>query len=220
MTDTVLERIKAEKIIAIVRGISGENIFALAEALYKGGISCIEVTFDQRTEETINRTLESLKLLNSRLGDRMCIGAGTVMSAEQVKAAVDAGARYIISPNVDKAVIEETKKAGKVSIPGAMTPTEVAAAWQYGADIVKLFPAGQLGPGYIKALKAPLAHIPVTAVGGINPGNCADFIKAGAIGVGCGGNLVSASLVEQKRFDEITAVAKEYMNALHTAEGV
>ena len=111
-------------------------------------------------------------------------------------------------------MIKETKKLGKVSIPGAMTPTEAAFAYKCGADIVKLFPAGVLGAAYIKALKAPLKHIPVTAVGSVNPQNCAEFIKAGCVGVGCGGNLVSAKLVNEGRFDEITAVAKEYMEAL------
>ena len=114
----------------------------------------------------------------------------------------------------DEEVIKETKKLGKVSIPGAMTPTEAAFAYKCGADIVKLFPAGVLGAAYIKALKAPLKHIPVTAVGSVNPQNCAEFIKAGCVGVGCGGNLVSAKLVNEGRFDEITAVAKEYMEAL------
>ena len=136
------------------------------------------------------------------------------MTAEQVRLAVKAGAQYIISPNVDEEVIKETKNLNKISIPGAFTPTETAYAYKLGADIVKLFPAGELGAGYIKAVKAPLKHIPVVAVGGVNPENCADFIKAGAIGVGCGGNLVSAKLVEEGRFDEITAVAKQYMEAL------
>ena len=138
----------------------------------------------------------------------------TVMSVDQVHQAVEAGAEYMISPNVNEAVIRETKKLDKVSIPGAMTPTEAAFAYECGADIVKLFPAGLLGAAYIKAVKAPLKHIPVTAVGNVNVENCAEFLKAGAVGVGVGGSLVSAKLVDEGRFDEITATAKAYVEAL------
>ena len=144
----------------------------------------------------------------------MCVGAGTVMTVEQVRQAAEAGAEYMISPNVDEEVTRETKRLGKVSIPGAMTPTEAAFAYKCGADIVKLFPAGLLGAAYIKAVKAPLKHIPVTAVGNVNVDNCAEFIKAGAVGVGVGGSLVSAKLVDEGRFDEITATAQAYVAAL------
>ena len=133
----------------------------------KGGIHCIEVTFDQTSNETIAQTKQSIAAIKEQLGDRVYVGAGTVMTVEQVHMAVEAGAEYIISPNVNEAVIRETKKLDKVSIPGAMTPTEAAAAYEYGADIVKMFPAGILGPAYIKAVKAPLKHIPMTAVGGV-----------------------------------------------------
>ena len=208
---TVLERIYEEKIIAIVRGIPSGKIAALAQALAEGGVSCIEVTFDQTNPE---ETLTSLRTIKSELGDRICLGAGTVMTVEQVEQAAQAGAEYMISPNVDEAVIRATKALGKVSIPGAMTPTETAFAYQCGADIVKLFPAGLLGPAYIKAVKAPLKHIPVSAVGNITIENCADFIQAGAVGVGVGGNLVSALLVNEGCFSQITATARAYREKL------
>lgn len=211
MSQAVLDHICAEKIIAIVRGIPSTQIVSLAQALKAGGVSCIEVTFDQTAPE---KTLASLRAIREAMGDTVCLGAGTVMTVEQVEQSVQAGAAYIISPNVDEAVIRATKKLGAVSIPGAMTPTEAAFAWQCGADIVKLFPAGLLGPAYVKALKAPLKHIPVTAVGNITVENCASFIEAGAAGVGVGGSLVSAQLVEQGRFDEITAVARAYREKL------
>lgn len=211
MAQSVLDRIYAEKIIAIVRGISSAQIVDLARALAEGGVSCIEVTFDQTNLE---ETLASLRAIKSELGDAVCLGAGTVMTAEQVELAAQAGAEYMISPNVDEEVIRETKRLGKVSIPGAMTPTEAAFAYKCGADIVKLFPAGLLGAAYIKAVKAPLKHIPVTAVGNVNVDNCAEFIKAGAVGVGVGGSLVSAKLVDEGRFDEITATAQAYVAAL------
>jgi len=211
MAQSVLERIYEEKIIAIVRLIPSGKIAALAQALAEGGVSCIEVTFDQTNPE---ETLTSLRTIKSELGDRICLGAGTVMTVEQVEQAAQAGAEYMISPNVDEAVIRATKALGKVSIPGAMTPTETAFAYQCGADIVKLFPAGLLGPAYIKAVKAPLKHIPVSAVGNITIENCADFIQAGAVGVGVGGNLVSALLVNEGCFSQITATARAYREKL------
>ena len=215
MSQAVLSKILAGKIIAIVRGIPSEKIVGLAEALEKGGVTCVEVTFDQSREEKAGDTLTAIRAIKETLGDKVCVGAGTVMTAEQVRQAVEAGAEYIISPNVDADVIRETKRLDKVSIPGAMTPTEAAFAHKCGADIVKLFPAGILGAAYIKAVKAPLTHIPVTAVGNITVGNCAEFIKAGAVGVGVGGSLVSAKLVDEGKFDEITATAKAYIEALN-----
>lgn len=214
MSQTVLERIIEGKIVAIVRGIPSTKILGLATALEKGGVNCIEVTFDQSSEEKAQDTLAAIRAIKDGLGDKVCVGAGTVMSAEQVRLAAEAGAEYMISPNVDEEVIRETKRLDKVSIPGAMTPTEAAFAYKCGADIVKLFPAGLLGAAYIKAVKAPLKHIPVTAVGNVNVDNCAEFIKAGAVGVGVGGSLVSAQLVDEGRFDEITATARAYVAAL------
>jgi len=211
-----IERIKEGKIIAIVRGIPSNQISDLVKAMLKGGVNCVEVTFDQSSKEAQNDTLKAISLIKKNFPE-VCVGAGTVMTKEQVDLAVEAGAEYIISPNVDLAVINETKKLNKVSIPGALTPSEAALAYNSGADIVKIFPAGNLGPAYIKALKAPLKHIPMTAVGGVNPANCADFIKAGCIGVGCGGNLVSKELVEKGDFETITKTAEAYMEALKNA---
>lgn len=214
MANEILNKILENKVIAIVRGIPCHQIADLANALEKGGIKCIEVTFDQTSEEKKNETLMSIRAIKEKLGDRVLVGAGTVMDVEQVHRAVEAGAEYIISPNVNKAVIEETKKLGKISIPGALTPTEIVEAYECGADIVKVFPAGVFGSSYIKAVKAPLKHIPVVAVGGVNAKNCAEFFAAGAVGVGVGGNLVSAKLVAEGKFDEITAIAQEYTDAL------
>lgn len=215
MSKQVLDTILAGKIIAIVRGIHSSKITGLVGALIEGGVNCVEVTFDQSSAEAAADTLASLRAISAAFGGKVCMGAGTVMTVEQVHQAVEAGAEYIISPNVDEEVIRETKKLGKVSIPGAFTPTEAAFAHKCGADIVKLFPAGILGAGYVKAVKAPLKHIPVTCVGNVNVDNCAEFLKAGAVGVGVGGSLVSAKLAEEGRFDEITATAKAYIAALN-----
>lgn len=210
MSEEILNKIIDGKIIAIIRGISSTKIVDLVDSMYKGGINCVEVTFDQTSNEAMKDTLTSIKKIREQFGDRCLVGAGTVMTSEQVRQAVAAGAEYIISPNVDEVVIKETKTLGKISIPGALTPSEVALAYKYGADVVKLFPAGLLGPDYIKSVKAPLKHIPLLATGGINHNNCAEFIEAGAVGVGVGGNLVSGKLVDEGRFDEIEAIAKKY----------
>ena len=211
------ETILNEKLVAIVRGFAPETVVEMAKAYVANGIRCIEVTFDQASAEKRLQTVETIKAIKAELGDQVCVGAGTVMTVEQVQMAAEAGAEYMISPNTDAAVIARTKELGKISIPGAMTPTEVASAYAMGADIVKMFPAGVLGCGYIKAVKAPLKHIPVTAVGGVNPENCADFIRAGCVGVGVGGNLVSPQFVKEGRFDEITAIAQSYTDALKEA---
>lgn len=213
MKRDVLQTLMDQKIVAIVRGVATSNIVDLVNAMEKGGMTCVEITFDQSSAEKMEETLASLRRIANEC-PHVCVGAGTVMTVEQVRLAVEAGAEYIISPNVDEAVIRETKRLGKISIPGAMTATEVAFAHRCGADIVKMFPAGILGPDYIKAIKAPLKHIPITAVGGVTVENCAEFIKAGAIGVAVGGNLVSPALVKSGKFDEITAIAKAYVDAL------
>lgn len=209
-----LDRILKEKIVAIVRGIPSGKIVPLVEALVAGGIHCVEVTFDQSDPEREADTLASIRRIGEHFGDAVCVGAGTVMTADQVRRAAEAGAAYMISPNMDEAVIRETKRLGLVSIPGAMTPSEIAQAYALGADIVKLFPGSVLGPGFVKAVKAPLKHIPVMVVGGVNLENCAAFLRAGAAGVGVGGNLVSEQLLDAGKTEEITSLAQDYVRAL------
>lgn len=214
MTENTLQTILESKVIAIVRGIPAQGMIDLAEAMRQGGLRCIEVTFDHTGEAARQETLKAIRALKAHFGGALCIGAGTVLSPEDVRAAQSAGAGYIISPNTDAAVIKETKRLELVSIPGAYTPSEAVLAHQCGADVVKLFPAGILGAAYIKALKAPLKHIPMMAVGGVTPQNTPEFLAAGAVGVGVGGNLVSPKLVAERRFDEITAIARQYAGAV------
>ncbi|WP_294855441.1 bifunctional 4-hydroxy-2-oxoglutarate aldolase/2-dehydro-3-deoxy-phosphogluconate aldolase [uncultured Oscillibacter sp.] len=214
MKHTALEAIMETKVIAIVRGIPSTQICDLAGAILAGGLRCLEVTFDHSSKGGIEETLRSIRLLSERFGNEIEVGAGTVMTAEEVNLAKEAGAGYIISPNADEAVIRETRRLELVSIPGAMTATEAACAWSWGAHIVKLFPAGILGPKYIKALRGPLGHIPFTAVGGVTPQNTPDFLRAGCVGVGVGGNLVSAKLVSEGKLDEITNTARAYAQAV------
>ena len=211
----VMQRIMSDRIIAIVRGLGGEYMLGLAGALYDGGITMIEVTFDQKDPGKWRDTCDAISLISEKFAGRMLVGAGTVLTTEQLHMAAEAGAKYIISPDTNVEVIRETKKLGLVSLPGAMTPTECVTAYNAGADAVKVFPAGQLGPAYIKAIRAPLAHIPMLAVGGVNEKNAADFIKAGCIGLGIGGRLVNIELIKDGKFDEISALAREYIKAVH-----
>ncbi len=204
------QKINANKVIAIVRGVEPSKITDMAKALYAGGIKLVEVTFNQSSATCIQDTAGSIKSIYDAMGDKMCVGAGTVMTKEQVRAAVDAGAKYIISPNTDMEVIEETKKLGAISMPGAFTPSEAVSAYKMGADYVKLFPAGLLGIPYIKAIKAPISHIPLMAVGGINADNLADFLATGINGVGVGSSLVNLKLINDKKWDELTELAKKF----------
>lgn len=203
-----------EKVVAIVRGFDPETVVELAKAYVAGGVRCIEVTFDQTSVENQKRTAETIRLLKDTMGDSVCVGAGTVMTAEQVRMAAEAGAEYMISPNVDEDVIRETKRLGKVSIPGAMTPSEIASAYKLGGDIIKLFPANEVGLSYIKAIKAPLKHIPIMATGGVRPANAADYLAAGSSALGVGGDLVNKTWIAAGEFDKIAQAAKAYKDAI------
>ena len=140
----------------------------------------------------------------------MAFGAGTVTSLEMVELAHQAGAQFIVSPNTNEAVIRATVEKGMVSMPGAMTATEVLDAYSYGADFVKLFPIGNLGASYVKAICAPINHVPMLAVGGVNEKNIKEFLDAGAVGAGVGGNLVNKAWIAAGEFDKITALAREF----------
>ncbi len=210
MKQQTINSILENKVIAIVRGVDKKDIVNTARALAKGGIKLIEVTFSQKDPEHLVKTPELISMICKELGDEVCVGAGTVMNTQQCEAAFNAGAKYMISPNVDFDVIKKTVELGAVSMPGALTPSEAASAYNAGADFVKLFPAGVFGTAYIKAVCAPLNHIPFMAVGGVNAQNLNEFLNAGVKGVGVGGNLVDVKKIAEGDFDAITALAKEY----------
>lgn len=213
MKNEITAKIKEEKIIAIIRHLGAKDAEALCEALYKGGIRLAEITFDPAGTILAEETAKTISVLRDKFSGKMLIGAGTVLDMDYVRIAIGAGAEFIISPNTDPDVIRYTKECGRVSIPGAMTPTEVVSAYRAGADFVKVFPSDTLGLKFIKALRAPLPHIPLIPTGGINTGNIADFLSAGAAAVGIGSNLSRNDLVKAGRLDEITALAEEYLRA-------
>ena len=168
MKNTVINSILENKIVVIVRGVAKEKLIPLAEAMYAGGIRLLEITYSADKSISDTDTAESIRALAEHFEGRMFIGAGTVLTADQVRLTRAAGGSFIISPDVNEEVIRETYRNGMVSMPGALTPTEIQNAHRFGADFVKLFPISNLGPDYVKAVKAPLSNIKMLAVGGIN----------------------------------------------------
>ena len=213
MTEQIISLTREKKIIAIVRGIAPEQGLQTAQALYDGGIRMIEVTFDQKNPNNWKNTTDMIRAIDAHFGGKVAVGAGTVTTPELVELAAAAGAKYIISPDANEDVIRRTVELHLVSIPGVMTPTEIMAAHRAGADFVKLFPAGSLGAGYLKAIKAPISHIDMLVVGGIDEKNIADFLKVGAAGAGIGGNLVNKAWVEAGQFEKITEIARQLVAA-------
>ena len=211
MREAIIQKVLDKKIVAIVRGVYGQDAVNLAKALYAGGIELLEVTFDQSKPESLNRTSDTVKMLCQELGDKMYFGAGTVTTIEMLNLAKEAGASFIVSPDFNPEVIKATVEAGMVSMPGAMTPTEILTAYRAGADFVKVFPTSGLGSSYIKAVRGPLNHIRLLAVGGVNEKNIAEFLAAGCVGAGVGGNLVNKTWIANGEWDKITALAKEFI---------
>ena len=214
MREQVIEQISQKKLVAIVRGIADKDqCLQTVSAIGEGGINLVEITFNQSAPERFSETTNAISLISQHL-PHICVGAGTVLTVEQVQMAADAGAKYIISPDANPEVIRKTRDLGLVSIPGVLTPTEAVQAVAEGADFAKLFPAGLFGSAYIKALKAPLSHIKMLAVGGIDANNIPEFLKAGCDGFGVGGNLVNKAWIEAGEYHKITEVAKELCAAL------
>ncbi|MBQ7541655.1 MAG: bifunctional 4-hydroxy-2-oxoglutarate aldolase/2-dehydro-3-deoxy-phosphogluconate aldolase [Clostridia bacterium] len=210
MKNQTIERICSCKIIAVVRGVKGERIIPMADALLRGGIDCVEITFDPRGDQSDRDVTAQLSMLTERFGDRLCVGAGTVRTAEQVRMAHDAGVRYIVSPATVPDVIRATRELDMVSVPGAFTPTEISAAYRLGGDIIKLFPASFLGTEYLDQIKGPLGQIPLMANGGVNVWNMRAFLDAGCIGVGIGRNLIAEVYKPECSFGALTEMAKAY----------
>ena len=213
MREQIIKTVYEKKIIAIVRGVYGEDCEKLARALHAGGIDLIEVTFDQAHPEEHEKTCAAISRINEAFQGEVLAGAGTVTTPELVELAHKAGAKYIISPDTNPDVIRRTRELEMVSMPGAMTPSEVMTAYRAGADFVKLFPMANLGVGYLKAVRAPLNQVPILVVGGVNEKNLGEFMAAGACGAGVGGNLVNKQWIKEGRFDDITALAREFIKA-------
>ncbi len=214
MREKVIERIEREKIITIVRGVKADKLLSLAEAMYNGGIRLLEITYSANGSTSDEETADNIEMLSKHFGDRMFIGAGTVITEKQVELTKKAGGIFIISPDTYDAVINKTRELEMVSMPGALTPSEIQSAHRCGADFVKMFPITNLGTEYVKAVKAPLSHIKLLAVGGINENNMADYLNAGVCGFGIGSNIVSKKLINAGDYGAITDLAKKYTKVI------
>lgn len=211
---TALEYVEQRKIVAIVRGLEPDYLLRLGHALEEGGIGLMEVTYDQRAPESWAATAKAIQAVEEEFGERLLVGAGTVITPEQVRLTYEAGGHYLVTPTTQPEIIRMGKDLGLGLFPGAFSATEILSAYEAGADAVKVFPASCVGPGYIKAIRGPLSHIPLMAVGGINEKNAADYLKAGCVGLGVGGNLVNKEWIRNGEWEKITALARAFMAAV------
>lgn len=212
--EEVIAAVEREKLITIIRKPDPAAFGRAMQALYDGGVRLAEITFDRGGEFPKEQTAALIRQLCEQFDGRMLVGAGTVTTEEDVRMACEAGASFIISPNCDSKVIALSRKLGLVSMPAAFTPTEIAAAVQYGADYIKLFPVDELSGGYARAVKAPLSDVKLLAVGGITLENAGKYISLGFSGVGVGTSLYNKKLIEAGDWDGLTALAAKYTEAV------
>ncbi|MBS4176128.1 bifunctional 4-hydroxy-2-oxoglutarate aldolase/2-dehydro-3-deoxy-phosphogluconate aldolase [Lederbergia citrea] len=209
----LIELVKREKIVVIVRGIKPEDSLSVAEALVAGGIRFIEVTMNtEGALAIIQQWRERFK------NEEIFIGAGTVLDREMATAAIEAGAQFIVTPNLDEEVVKLSCEKNIDIFPGVMTPTEIVKALKAGAKAVKLFPMGSLGLNYLKEIRAPLSDVQILATGGVNLENIQEYLKNGVIGVGIGSNIIDKKLIEEKNFQGITELARKYIEAVKDVE--
>jgi len=214
MRNNIIKAVSEEKLVVIVRGVARDKLVPLAEAMYRGGVRLLEVTYSADGSTPDEETADRIRMLADHFKGRMFIGAGTVLTEKQVALTAKAGGGFIISPDTNVEVIKKTREMSLVSMPGALTPTEIMTAHNAGADFVKLFPIDNLGAGYVKAIKAPLSQIKMLAVGGVDLNNIADYKKLGIAGFGIGSGIIDKKLIEAEDYDGITALAEKYVTLI------
>jgi 2-dehydro-3-deoxyphosphogluconate aldolase/(4S)-4-hydroxy-2-oxoglutarate aldolase len=192
-------------VVAVVRSPDSQQLVEVSRALADGGVTVVEITM------SVPGALDVLRQVRQALGERVLLGAGTVLDAETARAVLLAGAEYVVAPTVNLDVIRLCRRYDKLVMPGAFTPTEILTAWEAGADIVKVFPAEVVGPAYFKALRGPLPQIRLMPTGGVDLTTAAAFLKAGACCLGVGGQLVEPRAVAERNFDRIRDQARQYM---------
>lgn len=201
----VIDFMRKHPIVAVIRGAAPDNIVPIASALSEGGVKVLEITAETP------KVMELIEKVSDELGDEVLVGAGTVLDPETARAAILAGSKFIVSPSLNVETIKMTKRYGVVSIPGALTPTEILTAFENGADMIKVFPVNTFGPSYIKNIHGPFPHIPLMVTGGIDTSNVNDYLNGGAIAVGVGSNLVNPKkLQHEEDFLALTIRAIEY----------
>jgi 2-dehydro-3-deoxyphosphogluconate aldolase/(4S)-4-hydroxy-2-oxoglutarate aldolase len=208
----ILRKIKALAIVPIVRTSDAESALAAVEAVQEGGIDCVEITM------TVANALRAIEAVADRYGDKVLLGAGTVLDPETARACMLAGAQFFVTPSLNHKTIEMARRYSKPIFPGGLTPTEILTAWEAGADGVKVFPCNALGGAkYIKAIKAPFPHIDLIPTGGVNLETIADFLAAGSAAVGIGSELIDAKSVGSGNFGVITERARKFREIVSQA---
>src|SRR6267143_4881649 len=198
-------------IVAVVRSTESQQLVEVARALADGGVSVVEITM------SVPNALDVLRQVRHALGDRVLLGAGTVLDAETARAVLLAGAEFIVAPTLNLDVIRLCRRYGKLVMPGAFSPTEILSAWEAGADIVKVFPADVVGPAFFAALRGPLPQIRLMPTGGVDLNTAAAFLKAGACCLGVGGQLVEPKAVAERNFDRLRDLARQYVAVVRQA---
>lgn len=203
-----LARVLKTGLVAVVRADRGDQLADVAEALCAGGVDVLEITF------TVPRAHRVLEQVADRLGDKILLGAGTVLDPETARIAILSGAEYIVSPHTNVEVIELCNRYSKLSLPGALTPTEVITAWEAGADIVKVFPSDLTGPAYLKALHGPYPHVRLMPTGGVNLKTAPDYLRAGACALGVGSSLVNSKMIAAGNLEPIQSLASQFVSVV------
>lgn len=209
--EEVIKEIQNKKIMIVVRGIYNDELLRLATALQAGGVKCFEITYDPTDPNTLSTIKNNIQMLEEHFHDKLLLGVGTVLTPEQVKNAKEAGAKFIVSPNFNEDVVKTTIAEGLVSIPGCMTPTEICAADECGADFIKLFPAGTLGIKYCKDIFAPLHHVRYLATVGVTEETFEEYLKIGFAGAGISSQLIDKKLRDAGNYEELTRRAKRFV---------
>ena len=211
--EQALQRLQDCGVVAVIRASSADQLKDIASALIEGGVIGIEVTM------STPKAISGIEKLVDTFGEKIVVGVGTVLDPATAASAIHAGAEFVFSPVMDTRVIETTKRLGKAVIPGAYTPTEILNAWSAGADVVKVFPATTLGPGYFKDILAPMPFLKLTPTGGVDLKTAGEWIKAGAVCVGAGSSLVSKDACNKGDWAGITANAKAFVETIKAARG-
>ena len=209
----VVRQIEADGVVAVIRLTDASQGRAVADALADGGVRALEVTM------TVPRAVELIEELVLSLPSEVLVGAGTVLDTETARQVILAGARFVVSPVFRPAVIEMSHRYDVAAMPGCFTPTEILAAWEQGADVVKVFPATALGPSFFKDIRGPLPQLRLMPTGGVTRENAGDWIRAGAVAIGVGTALVERGVVQERKFGEITARARHFIDAVRLARG-
>jgi 2-dehydro-3-deoxyphosphogluconate aldolase/(4S)-4-hydroxy-2-oxoglutarate aldolase len=214
MPETTQETLERVGLIPVLRAKNPAQGRAVVEAMIAGGVTVVEVTM------TVPGAVDLLRELKKEYGSKLLLGSGTVTTADQCQATIDAGAEFVVSPSLHPEVIATTRKNGKVSCPGALTPTEAITAWNAGADYVKIFPCSAVGgASYLKSLLAPFPHLKIIPTGGVTLQTAESFIKAGARALGVGGDLVNLAAIEEGHPEKITEAARAYLQIIAAARG-